>query len=498
MAEPALRLTGVTKRFGPLVAVDDVSFQVARGEVLALLGENGAGKTTLMNILFGRYLADAGEIEAFGRRLPPGDGRAALAAGVAMVHQHFTLADDLTVLENVALGTQPLVAPRLDRGLTRRRIAEMSADYGLAVDPDARVGDLSVGERQRVEILKALYRNARALILDEPTAVLTPQESEALFATLKRLTYRGLAIIFISHKLPEVMAVSDRVLVLRAGRLVGEVATRDTDRHALAALMVGAEVPAPDIGPATVGPALLELAGVTGGGLHGVDLTLRGGEITGIAGVSGNGQAPLAALVAGMMRPEAGTFRVAGRPIAAWSPRAALEAGIGRIPEDRHGVGLIGDMTIAENLMAEGWRSPRFSRRGWLRRGAARAFAEQVIRDYEVKCPGPDAPARLLSGGNMQKLILGRAFDGKPSIILAAQPSRGLDVGAVAFVHRQLLAARARGAAVLLISEDLDEITALCDRIQVMTAGRLSPPTPRGALTLRQIGALMAGGRDAA
>ena len=492
-APVVLRLEGVTKRFGPLTANDAISFALRRGEVVALLGENGAGKTTLMSILFGHYLADAGRVAVEGRPLPPGDTRAALAAGLAMVHQHFTLADSMSVLENIALGTQPLWSPRLDRGRALKRIREMSADFGLEVDPAARIADLSVGERQRVEILKALYREARVLILDEPTAVLTPQESEALFATLRRLVARGLAIIFISHKLGEVMAVSDRVLVLRAGRLVGERATAETDRHALAELMVGAEIARPDIGPAQPGPALVEMKGVTVGGLGPIDLTLRGGEITGIAGVSGNGQAALAEVLSGTLAPEAGTLAIEGRAAGAWSPRAALACGIARVPEDRHGVGVIGDMSVTENLVAEAYRAPAFSRRGWMKRPAARDFARRVIRDYEVKCPGPEAPARLLSGGNMQKLILGRALDGAPRIILASQPTRGLDVGAVAYVHARLLEARARGAAVLLISEDLDEIMALSDRIHVISRGRLSPASARGELSIREIGARMAG-----
>jgi len=499
MSSPVLRLSGITKRFGPLVANDAISFDLARGEVIALLGENGAGKTTLMNILFGHYVADEGTVAAFGKPLPPGDPHAALEAGVGMVHQHFTLADNMTVLENIALGTQKLSAWKLDRTSARERIEKMSFDFGLAVDPMATVGSLSVGERQRVEILKALYRNAKILILDEPTAVLTPVETDALFATLKLLVAQGLSIIFISHKLNEVMAVSDRVLVLRSGRLAGERITAETNRSELAALMVGQEVQPPPVQPVEPGELQLVLNSVStarhgsGMALDRTTLSLRGGEITGLAGVSGNGQATLAALIAGTEVPTSGEIIIRGTAARDWSPRAALGAGIGRIPEDRHAVGTIGDMSVMENVIAERYRSPRFSRRGFLDWAAARQFAEQVITDYDVKCPSPDARIRLLSGGNMQKLILGRALDEEPSVILANQPTRGLDVGAVSYVHRKLLEARARGAAILLISEDLEEIMALSDRIIVMSKGRLSAASARGERTIAQLGELMAG-----
>ncbi|MCO5057150.1 MAG: ABC transporter ATP-binding protein [Rhizobiaceae bacterium] len=499
---PVLRLSGITKRFGPLVANNAISFALGRGEVVALLGENGAGKTTLMNILFGHYVADEGTVEVFGDRLPPGDPHAALEAGIGMVHQHFTLADNMTVLENIALGTQPVWSLRLDRGRARARIAELSADFGLAVDPGRLVSALSVGERQRVEILKALYRDARILILDEPTAVLTPAETEALFATLRMLVAKGLSIIFISHKLNEVMAVSDRVLVLRGGRLAGERATAGTTRQELAALMVGREVAPPQPAPVEPGAVLARLSGVSlrsdAGRLDDVTLDLRGGEIVGLAGVSGNGQAALAALLAGMVAPASGSLEIGGRPVTSWTPRAALAAGVGRIPENRHAVGTIGDMSVAENVISERYRDARFSSRGFLDWSAARGFAQSIVDAYDVKCPSPDARIRLLSGGNMQKLILGRALDPDPSLILANQPTRGLDVGAVSYVHERLLEARGRGAAILLISEDLDEILTLSDRIVVMSRGRLSAPSARGERSVAELGELMAGhGLDA-
>ena len=496
---PVLRLSGITKRFGPLVANDAISFDLARGEVVALLGENGAGKTTLMNILFGHYVADEGTVEAFGKPLPPGDPHAALEAGIGMVHQHFTLADNMTVLENITLGTQGFWNWKLDRIGARERIQKLSWEFGLAVDPAAQVASLSVGERQRVEILKALYRDAKILILDEPTAVLTPAETDALFATLKLLVGQGLSIIFISHKLNEVMAVSDRVLVLRGGKLAGERATAATDRSELAALMVGQEVRSPPVPPVELQRLQLVLNGVStarrGSGvvLDRISLSLRGGEITGLAGVSGNGQAALAALISGMEKPASGEIIVRGTTVRDWSPRAALAAGIGRIPEDRHAVGTIGDMSVTENVIAERYRTGRFSRHGFLDWKAARKFAEKIIADYDVKCPSPEARIRLLSGGNMQKLILGRALDPDPSVILANQPTRGLDVGAVGYVHGKLLEARARGAAILLISEDLEEILALSDRIIVMSKGRLSASSARGERTVAELGELMAG-----
>lgn len=504
ISEPVLRLSGITKRFGPLVANDSISFALDKGEVIALLGENGAGKTTLMNILFGHYVADEGTVEVFGRQLPPGDPKAALTAGIGMVHQHFTLADNMTVMENIALGTEQLWRPRLDRASARDRIRKLSGDFGLAVEPSAVVASLSVGERQRVEILKALYRDARILILDEPTAVLTPGETEALFRTLKLLVAKGLSIIFISHKLGEVMAASDRVLVLRGGKLAGERLTSGASRAELAAMMVGQEVVSPPVTPLRLGPTLFELRGVstkgtgTGANLDGASLMLRGGEITGLAGVSGNGQSALAGVIAGTEIPSAGEVVIAGATMRSWSPRAALDNGIGRIPEDRHAVGTIGDMSVAENVISERYRSARFSRHGFLDWKAAHDFADELIRDYDVKCPSPETRIRLLSGGNMQKLILGRALDAEPSIILANQPTRGLDVGAVAYVHRKLLEARERGAAILLISEDLEEILALADRVLVISKGRMSTPSARGERSIGQLGELMAGHSEAA
>ncbi|WP_068114537.1 ABC transporter ATP-binding protein [Tropicimonas marinistellae] len=494
-----LRLNGITKRFGQLTANDNVGFALHEGEVLALLGENGAGKTTLMNILFGHYTADAGTVEVFGEVMPPGAPGAALAAGVGMVHQHFTLAENMTVLENVLLGTVPLWRMGLAKSRGRTRLQVLSRDFGLKVHLDAQIKSLSVGEKQRVEILKALYRDARILILDEPTAVLTPQESDALFDTLRKAVARGLSVIFISHKLHEVMAISERVIVLRHGRLAGEVATRDTDRHKLAEMMVGAEVTLPRAEARTPGETLLQLADVSLSaegrrvGLDGANLSLRAGQITGIAGVSGNGQAALADLVGGLATPERGEMRLFGQPVQTWSPRAALNAGLGRIPEDRHKQGSIADFSLTENTVLEGYPAPPFSSSGIMNWGKARHHAEEIISRYDVRCPGPDARIRLLSGGNMQKLILGRVLEAGPRIILANQPVRGLDIGALTYVQERLIAARDAGAAVLLISEDLDEILALSDVIHVISEGRVSPEFPRGSKTPAELGVWMAG-----
>ncbi|WP_187431110.1 Ribose import ATP-binding protein RbsA [Roseobacter fucihabitans] len=497
--DAVLRLNGITKRFGKLVANDAISLTLNRGEVVALLGENGAGKTTLMNILFGQYTADAGSVEVFGDTLPPGNPRAAIDAGVGMVHQHFTLAGNMSVLENITLGVQPLFALRSGTSAARARILDLSERFQLKIDPDARVATLSVGERQRVEILKALYRDVKILILDEPTAVLTPQETDDLFATLRKAIGNGLSIIFISHKLHEVMAISNRAVVLRHGKLVGEVATKATDPKAMSAMMMGTSTAPPQIAPATPGAVLMHMDRVStpdignAPGLKSVSLSLRAGQITGLAGVSGNGQAALADLVGGMTRPASGTLTLNGEQPPRWSARDAVAKGVARIPEDRHKTGTIADFDLTENAILERYNTSDFSAFGWLNWRAARLYANGIINKYDVRCPGADTRIRLLSGGNMQKLILGRVLEAAPQIILANQPVRGLDIGAVNYVHSQLLAARDHGAAVLLISEDLDEIMALCDVIHVIADGRLSPEFARGEMTPPELGIWMAG-----
>ncbi|CAN7443332.1 ABC transporter ATP-binding protein [Acidovorax sp. LjRoot194] len=511
MPDAVLHLKNITKRFGKLVANDGISLTLQRGEVLALLGENGAGKSTLMSILFGHYVADEGHIEVFGKPLPPGQPRASLGAGIGMVHQHFTLADNLTVLDNVLLGTEPLWQPFSRRTAARARLLAVSQQFGLPVQPDARVGSLSVGERQRVEILKALYRGARILILDEPTAVLTPQESEALFDTLAQMVAQGLSIIFISHKLAEVLRVSHRVAVLRQGKLVAEAPAQGTTQGQLAQWMVGHAVEAAERRPARqVGAPVCVLDRVstapTGRDrLRDVSLTLHAGEIVAIAGVSGNGQVALADVLCGVRAVAQGHVTLLGTPLRA-QPAWLVAQGVARIPEDRHAVGVVGDLPVWENAVSERLRSRWFAQpwfKGlWVKRGAARAHAEHLARTFDVRGGGPDAPARALSGGNMQKLILGRALlppqdatdsAAAPRLIVAHQPTWGLDIGAVMFVQQQLINARDGGAAVLLISDDLDEVLALGDRVAVMHEGHLGEARPAEGWTREAIGLAMAG-----
>jgi simple sugar transport system ATP-binding protein len=499
-----LSLTGITKRFGALLANDAVDLDLKRGEIVALLGENGAGKTTLMNILFGHYVADSGHVRIAGAdgglaELPPGEPQAALAAGIGMVHQHFTLAENLTGFENVVLGTEPLWRAGLARKGARARIETLVRETGLAVALDVPVAKLSVGEKQRLEILKALYREARVLVLDEPTAVLTPQEADGLFAVIRKLAAGGLSIVFISHKLAEVLALCDRLVVLRHGRKVADRTASGADRDLIAELMVGQKVGAPDRPPRTPGAALLQLAHVSAGeagrrdAVRDIDFTLREGEIVGIAGVSGNGQAALAALIGGTLAPDTGTLTILGDAIAVADPRAMVARGVGRVPEDRHRDGAVAAMSIAENLALETLRDPSTQRFGFLDLGAMTRRARAAITAHDVRCPGPDARIGLLSGGNMQKVILARVLDRDPRIVLANQPTRGLDVQATSEVHRRLIAARERGAGVVLVSEDLDELFALSDRIAVMHRGQLTQALPVASLSVRAVGLMMAG-----
>ncbi|WP_422366898.1 ABC transporter ATP-binding protein [Pelagibius sp.] len=498
-AQPVLRLSGVTKRFGALTANNAISLDLQGGEILALLGENGAGKTTLMSILFGHYVADDGEIAAFGAPLPAGSPKAAIAAGIGMVHQHFTLGENLSVLDNIVLGTEPLWALGQNRDNAKQKVNELAGRFGLDIDPQRLIRDLSVGERQRVEILKALYRGARILILDEPTAVLTPQEVESFFATLKAMVADGLSIIFISHKLNEVMAIADRVAVLRQGSLVADFPIAEASRESLAEAMVGRAVELPERETQPAGDTVLNLQDVSlrdSAGktlLDNVSLTLKAGEVLGIAGVSGNGQGPLADLLSGLAAPDAGALQVLGDRVTKVSPAAMLNRGIGRVPEDRHATGVIGDFSVEENLVLEVYGDSRFSRFGFLKGAALRRNAETLIEDFDIRGADPQTTTSSLSGGNMQKVILARVLTEKPRVILANQPTRGLDVGAAATVQRLLFAACAEGAGVILISEDLEELLQMSDRVAVLYQGRLSDSMAVEEADLRTLGLMMAG-----
>jgi general nucleoside transport system ATP-binding protein len=500
----AVELRGITKRFPGVVANDGVDFEAVEGEVHALLGENGAGKSTLSNILTGLYRPDEGEIALRGAPVSFTSPRDALDAGICMVHQHFRLVPPFTVAENVILGDHRgegkklMVHPRR----IEQRVAELGKRYRIAVDPRARVWQLSLGEQQRVEILKALYREARILILDEPTAVLTPQEADSLFETLRVMADEGRTIIFISHKLHEVKAVSDRVTVLRGGKTVDTVQTKDATQRSLAALMVGREVAlaerverAGEIGAPVLDVRDLWAAGDRGGdALRGVSLTVRGGEMVAIAGVAGNGQRELAETVTGMRPAARGEVAVDGKRLRSGDARAAIRAGVAHVPEDRLTTGVAPSLSIASNVVLKSYRGGSVTRGPLLRLGAIREHAAALIARYDVRGGGPELPARRLSGGNLQKVVLAREFHGSPRVLVVASPTRGLDVAAIETVHRYLREAAADGVGVLLISEDLDEIRALADRIFVIYEGAIVGELDAHTATVEEIGLLMAGG----
>jgi len=506
-APPAVALRGITKRFPAVVANDGVEFEAAAGEVHALLGENGAGKTTLSNILTGLYRPDEGEIVLSGRPVAFQSPRDALDAGIAMVHQHFRLVTPFSVAENVILGDHRDVGRSflLRSRAIESRVAELSRRYGLAVDPRARIWQLSVGEQQRVEILKALYQDARILILDEPTAVLTPQEADALFETIRAMAADGRTVIFISHKLHEVKAVADRVTVLRRGRSVATANAAEATPRSLAALMVGREVEIgrPDDDEREAGDAVLELDGVSAHGdrgtpaLRDVSLSVRAGEIVAIAGVAGNGQRELAETIAGMRPTIAGSVRVRGRKLRGGDPRQAIRAGVAYVPEDRLGTGVAPGLSVAANVVLKAYREPPVSRGPLLILRRIRELAQRVIETYDVRTSGPHVPAWQLSGGNLQKVVLAREFSGSPAVLLAAAPTRGLDVAGIETVHRYLREAAGRGVGVLVISEDLDEILALADRIAVMYEGGIVGERDATTASVEELGLLMAGGEGA-
>ena len=506
MPEWMIEVRDITKRFPGLVANDRIRFAVRPGEIHAIVGENGAGKSTLMKILAGLYAPDEGEIRLEGRPVRLRGPRHAAQLGIGMVHQHFMLIPRFTVAENVVLGSEPGSAGRLDLAAARARVAELARRYRLDVDPDARVADLSVGQQQRVEILKVLYRGARVLILDEPTAVLVPQEVEELFRHLRELRQQGKTVLFISHKLDEVLSIADRITVLRRGRVVGTLDAREATKERLAEMMVGRPVlfhlDRPDPAPVDEPAPLLELDGVTcleGGRavLEDVSLAVRPGEIYAIAGVEGNGQAELVQVITGLRAPARGHVRLFGQEAGGWTVERRRAAGMAVIPEDRHRQALVLSMSLWENALLGNHRHPAWRRGPFYSPQAIKARVARQVAAYDVRTPSLDVPASSLSGGNQQKLVLARELEGDPRLIIAAQPTRGLDVGAIEFVWRQLLAARARGLGVLLISADLEEILALADRVGVLARGRLVGELPRDEASAERLGRMMLAGGEA-
>ncbi len=518
-----LQAKNITKRFPGVLANNKVNFDLREGEVHVLLGENGAGKSTLMNILYGLYQQDEGEIYINGRQVRITDPMDAIYNGVGMVHQHFMLVPVFTVAENIMLGAERLHQgtdgreperpwwkrgllsglanlERLERAQVAERIREISQQYGLDVDPEAIVGDLPVGVQQRVEILKALYRQANILILDEPTAVLTPQEADDLFRIMRDLTARGVSIIFITHKLKEVLAVADRITVMRAGEVVGHTTPQESNEQKLAAMMVGRDVLLQvEKKEAEPGEVVLDVAdlqvndsrGLTA--VAGISFQVRAGEVLGVAGVQGNGQTELAEAVTGLRRAEGGKIRLDGQNILNWTPRPITKLGMAHIPEDRQRHGLVLSYAVADNLILCDYYRPPFSQRGVLQQQAIDENARRLIAAYDVRTPSPYVPAGKLSGGNQQKVIVARELSRDIKLLVASQPTRGLDVGSIEYIHKEIVAMRDRGVAVLLISAELDEILALSDRIAVMYRGKIVAVVNNGDLTREQLGLLMAG-----
>jgi general nucleoside transport system ATP-binding protein len=498
--DAALELRGITKRFGRIVANDGVDFDLRGGEVHALLGENGAGKSTLMSILYGLYRPDEGQVVVRGEPVTIDSPRAAIDLGIGMVHQHFMLIPVMTVAENIVLADEPRSGALLDVAGAAARVRELSDRFGLAVDPDAVVEDVSVGQQQRVEILKALYREASILVLDEPTAVLTAQETQELFRVLRALRDDGKAIVFISHKLGEVLEIADRVTVLRRGKRVDTVATEGASEESLARLMVGRDVLLRvDKAAAEPGEPILELSDLhvrDDRGLpavQGVDLTVRAGEIVALAGVDGNGQSELVEAITGLRPPEAGTMLVEGRDRTGAGARELVAAGVSHIAEDRHRRGLVLNFSIAENLALREYRTAKYSRHGILSPRRMVSAARSLIREFDIRGGEPETMAAALSGGNQQKVVIAREIANNPRVLVAAQPTRGLDVGAIEFVHRRLVAERDAGRGILLVSLESEEVRSLADRIVVIYEGRIAGEFPPDA-SEEELGIAMTGG----
>jgi len=499
-APVALELRGITKRFGSLVANQAIDFELKRGEIHALLGENGAGKSTLMNVLYGLHQPDEGEILLDGEPVRIDSARKAIGLGIGMVHQHFMLVPVMTVAENLVLGSEPHQGPLLDYKTAARRTRELSERFGLAVDPDALVEDLGVGAQQRVEILRALFRGAKVLVLDEPTAVLTAQEAQDLFDVLRALKADGTSVVFISHKLNEVLDVSDRVTVLRRGEKVDTVQTEGSTERSLARLMVGRDVllrvdkPTHDPGDVMLEVHDLEVADDRGlPAVRGVSFDVRAREIVGVAGVDANGQSELIEAITGLRRPESGSIRVDGHDLTGAGPRAIQDAGVGHIAEDRHRRGLVLEFNLAENLSLRSYRGRALSRLGFLSPKRMADRARGLLRDYDVRGGEGETRAASLSGGNQQKVVIARELSADPKVLIAAQPTRGLDVGAIEFVHRRLVEERDEGRAILLVSLELEEIRSLSDRVLVIYEGAIVAELPPSA-SEEDFGVAMTGG----
>ena len=494
-----VEMRNIVKRFPGVLANSGVSFDVKSGEVHALLGENGAGKSTLMRQLYGLYQPDDGEIIIDGKPYVFRSPADAIRAGIGMIHQHFMLVPTLTVAQNVALGLRSSREPLLDLDKVTKRIQELSEAYGIKVEPRAYVWQLSVGEQQRVEIMKALYRGASLIILDEPTAVLTPQEVNDLFVTLRRMVREGHSLVFISHKLHEVMDISDRVTVLRDGKVIGTRPTREVNRDELVKMMVGRELKEPEPRPLKPGAVTLRIEGLKTMGdrgaeaLHGVDLEIHAGEILGLAGVSGNGQRELAECLAGMRKATSGKIIIGQNDITASTLNQRIDAGMAYIPEERMRDGAIREFSVEENIYLHDHSSAQYTHGIFLDFPQMESHAIDLVNEFTVKTPSLDTPLKNLSGGNIQKLIMARELSRRPDALIAAQPTRGVDIGATEYIHQRLLAQREAGTAIMLISEDLDEIRTLSDRIAIMYEGKIIGIVERGQATIEQIGLMMAG-----